>query len=124
MMDLGRAMRDGKTIPRDREAARRLFENAMRAGDPGAKPALASMLYDDATGPTLVRLDELQKAAELGHPGALSQLGRAYLQGEGIPANPVKGRILLAHAAEAGHLPAAHTLGSPSRRGAHGPQPQ
>src|SRR3546814_6073493 len=39
MMDLGRAMRDGKTIPRDREAARRWFENAMRAGDPGAKAA-------------------------------------------------------------------------------------
>src|SRR3546814_12874153 len=88
MMDLGRAMRDGKTIPRDREAARRGFENAMRAGDPGAKPALASMLYDDPTGPTLVRRDELQKAAELGHPGALSRPGRAELQGPGPPAHP------------------------------------
>src|SRR3546814_7750577 len=120
MMDLGRAMRDGKTIPRDREAARRLFENAMRAGDPGAKPALASMLYDDATGPTLVRLDELQKAAELGHPGALSQLGRAYLQGEGIPANPVQGRLLLERAVEAGHLHAAQSMGPDYLRDDHG----
>src|SRR3546814_3241465 len=47
MMDLGRALRDGKTIPADREAARRWFENAMRAGDPGAKAALASMPYDE-----------------------------------------------------------------------------
>src|SRR3546814_10619953 len=37
MMDLGRAMRDGTTVPRDREAARSWFENAMRAGDPAAK---------------------------------------------------------------------------------------
>src|SRR3546814_10954632 len=28
MMDLGRAMRDGTTVPRDREAARSWFENA------------------------------------------------------------------------------------------------
>src|SRR3546814_19336191 len=92
----------------------------MRAGDPGAKAALASMLYDDATGPTLEQLDELQKAAELGHPGALSQLGRAYLQGEGIPANPVKRRILLERAVEAGNLHAAQTLGSAYLRGDHG----
>src|SRR3546814_10178940 len=70
MMDLGRAMRDCRTVPRDREAARSWFENAMRAGDPAAKPALASMLYEDA-GRGIVQFAELQEAAELGHPGAM-----------------------------------------------------
>src|SRR3546814_11450537 len=54
MMDLGRAMRDGKPIPRDREAARRWLENAMRAGGLGVKAVLALMLYADTTLPTPV----------------------------------------------------------------------
>jgi uncharacterized protein len=118
MMDLGRAMRDGKTIPRDREAARRWFENAMEAGDPAAKPALASMLYDQ--GSTTLQLAKLEEAARLGHAGAMSQLGQAYLRGEGIPPNPVKARVLLERAVEAGNLHAAQTLGSAYLRGEYG----
>lgn len=118
MMDLGRAMRDGETVPRDREAARRWFENAMEAGDPAAKPALASMLYEE--GSTTMRLAKLEEAARLGHPGAMSQLGQAYLRGEGLPANPVKGRVWLERAVEAGNLHAAQTLGSAYLRGEHG----
>mgnify|MGYP000503808855 CR=1 FL=1 len=118
MMDLGRAMRDGKTVPRDLEAARRWFENAMQAGDPAAKPALASMLYQE--GSSTMRLATLEEAARLGHTGAMSQLGRAYLRGEGVPANPVKGRVWLERAAEAGNLHAAQTLGSAYLHGEDG----
>src|SRR3546814_4772099 len=82
----------------------------MRAGDPAAKPALASMLYEDA-GRGVVQFAELQEAAELGHPGAMSQLGQVYLRGEGIPGDPVRGRIWLERAIEAGNLHAAQTLG-------------
>ena len=119
MMDLGRAMRDGKTIPRDRDAARRWFENAMRAGDPAAKPALASMLYA-STGRGVVQFAKLEEAAEFGHAGAMSQLGQTYLRGEGIPANAVKGRIWLERAAGAGNLHAAQTLGSAYLHGDYG----
>src|SRR3546814_19823113 len=65
MMDLGRAMRDGTTVPRDREAARSWFENAMRAGDPAAKPALASMPYEDA-GRGAVQFAAMQAGADTG----------------------------------------------------------
>ena len=120
MMDLGRAMRDGRTIPRDREAARRWFENAMAAGDPAAQPALASMLYDEAASGGSIRLSDLREAADLGHPGAMSRLGRIYLRGEGIPPNPIQGRIWLERAVEAGNVHAAQTLGSAYLRGDHG----
>src|SRR3546814_18975688 len=83
----------------------------MRAGDPAAKPALESMLYEDA-GRGVVQFAELQEAAELGHPGATSQLGQVYLRGEGIPGDPVRGRIWLERAIEAGNLHAAQNLGS------------
>ena len=120
MMDLGRAMRDGKTVPRDLVAARRWFENAMKAGDPDAKPALASMLYDEADEGGQFRFGKLQEAAELGHPGAMSRLGRAYLMGEGLSPNPIKGRIWLERAVEAGNPSAAQTLGAAYLYGDHG----
>lgn len=120
MMDLGRAMRDGKTVPRDREAARRWFEHAMQAGDPDAKPALSSMLYQE--GSRTQQLAQLEEAARLGHAGAMSQLGQAYLRGEGIPPNPVKGRVYLERAVEAGNLHAAQTLGSALLHGEYGLQ--
>src|SRR3546814_11976472 len=91
----------------------------MRAGDPAAKPALASMLYEDA-GRGVVQFAELQEAAELGHPAAMSQLGQVYLRGEGIPGDPVRGRIWLERAIEAGNLTAAQTLGSTSLAGRSG----
>src|SRR3546814_12845375 len=91
----------------------------MRAGDPAAKPALESMLYEDA-GRGVVQFAELQEAAELGPPGAMSQLGQVYLRGEGIPGDPVRGRIWLERAIEAGNLPAATTLGPPYPEGRYG----
>ena len=118
MMDLGRAMRDGKTVPRDREAAQRWFENAMRAGHPEAKPELAAMLYGEGSQP--LSLAQLEKAAELGHAGAMSRLGRAYLLGEGATSDPTRGSMWLERAANAGSASAAQTLGAAYLHGAHG----
>jgi len=118
MMVLGRAMRDGETVPRDREAARRWFANAMQAGHPEARPALAAMLYDQGT--RRQDIAQLEEAAELGHSGAMSRLGHAYLLGEGAPRNPARGSLWLERAAEAGSVPAAQTLGSAYLRGNHG----
>ena len=119
MMDLGRAMRDGKTVPRDEAAARQWFENAAAAGEPDAEAALASMLYG-AAGDEVVDLAKLEEAARLGHAGAMSRLGRAYLEGAGVPANPTKGRVWLSRAAGAGNTSAAQSLGSAYLHGDHG----
>ncbi|HMA16077.1 MAG: tetratricopeptide repeat protein [Bacteroidota bacterium] len=118
MMELARAMRDGKTVPRDREAARRWFANAMQAGHAEARPELAAMLYQDAG--RRLDLAQLEEAASLGHSGAMARLGRAYLLGEGASADPVRGGIWLGRAADAGSVSAAQLLGSATLRGAHG----
>lgn len=118
MMAVGRAMRDGTTVPRDREAARRWFENAMEAGHPEAQPALAALLYDE--GRRQQDLAALQEAAELGHTEAMARVGRAYLLGEGAPHNPVRGSVWLERAVDAGSTSAAQTLGSAYLRGEHG----
>jgi uncharacterized protein len=118
MMELARAMRDGTTVPRDREAAQRWFANAIRAGHAEARPELAAMLYED--GSRRLDLAQMEEAASLGHSGAMARLGRAYLLGEGAPADPVRGGIWLGRAADAGSVSAAQLLGSATLRGAHG----
>src|SRR3546814_19382433 len=50
----------------------------------------------------------------------MSQLGQVYLRGEGIPGDPVRGRIWLERAIEAGNLHAAQTLGSAYLEGRYG----
>jgi uncharacterized protein len=118
MVALGRAMEAGNTVPRDREAARRWFENAMKAGHPEAKAELAALLYDE--GARQQNLAQLEEAAELGHSAAMSRLGHAYLLGQGAPHNPVRGSIWLERAVDAGSASAAQTLGSAYLRGRHG----
>ena len=53
---------------------------------------------------------ELARAAEAGHPEAADRVGRAYLQGAGVPASRIEGARWLGRAAEAGWVDAQTAL--------------
>jgi hypothetical protein len=119
MMELGRAQRDGVTIPRNVDSARMWFRKAIDAGAPDAKEALGAMLFAIGTqGPPI--LSHLEEAAALGHAGAMSVLGTIHLKGDGVDPNPVVGAMWLQRAAAQGNLNAAATLGMAYINGAYG----
>lgn len=120
MMELGRAYRDGGALPPNHAAARHWFQQAERAGVPGAQQALASLLYLEGTQEP-IQVAKLQRAAEMGHDGAMAALGRAYLEGEGgVAPSTLKGMAWLHRAVDAGNMGAAQTLGAAYLRGDYG----
>jgi TPR repeat protein len=59
----------------------------------------------------------LRRAAEAGHPPAMTELGVRLTKGEGMPRDDVEAALWYRRAAEAGHLGGMHQLGYVLRRG-------
>lgn len=119
MMELGRTYRDGGAVPPNHFEAKLWFQKALAAGEPGAEQALASLLFLEGNRDP-IQIVKLQRAAELGHDGAMSALGRAYLEGQGVAPSTLEGMVWLSRAVDAGNMSAAQTLGSAYLRGDYG----
>lgn len=108
MVLLGRAYREGKGVNRDLQKAKRWLTRAQEAGHESADDALTYVQRDlGAEG----NIDALIAAANNGHPGAMADLGRAYLDGEGVERDQQQAENWLEQASQAGHAGAAASLG-------------
>lgn len=108
MVVLGRVYREGNGVERDLHEANRWLTRARDAGHESAFDALTYVQRDlGAAG----NFDALIAAAEGGHPGAMADLGRAYLTGNGVERNQRQAEKWLGQAHQAGHAGAAATLG-------------
>lgn len=79
---LGRLYRDGVFVPTDLEEAERWFRRSSRLGDSGGMHELANLLLrmPQIEVRTKEALEWLEMAAELGHGGAVTSLGRLHLK--------------------------------------------
>ena len=111
----------------DEAGARRLLEEAVRAGYAPAMTMLAAE-YDGAPGvpPDPKRALELYtRAADAGEPGALCWMGRQHLIGEALPHDPAAARKLFERAAAKDYPPGCTLLGDALRFGYGGaPDPE
>ncbi|WP_447929027.1 tetratricopeptide repeat protein [Vreelandella sp. EE27] len=108
MVLLGRAYREGNGVRRDLYDARRWLTRAQEAGHPSAADALAYVQRDlGAEGD----IEALIAAARSGHPSAMANLGRAYLDGNGVERDQDQAERWLDRAYQAGHAGAGATLG-------------
>lgn len=109
MVVLGRAYRKGEGgLPRDLDRATRWLTRAQEAGHASADAALTRVNRDLGAQGDIRALIE---AAEDGHPGAMADLGRAFLEGQGVQQNREHARTWLTRAAQAGHSGARAELG-------------
>ncbi|WP_339884073.1 tetratricopeptide repeat protein [Vreelandella maris] len=108
MVLLGRAYREGNGVKRDLYKAKRWLTRAQEAGHASAADALAYVQRDlGAEG----NIEALIAAAKNGHPSAMADLGRAYLDGEGVERDQQQAESWLEQASQAGHAGAAASLG-------------
>ncbi|WP_447556352.1 tetratricopeptide repeat protein [Vreelandella sp. EE22] len=108
MVLLGRAYREGNGVRRDLYEARRWLARAQEAGHASAADALVYVQRDlGAEGD----IDALIAAAQGGHPSAMANLGRAYLDGNGIGQDQAQAERWLEQAYQAGHAGAGARLG-------------
>ncbi|MEQ4540212.1 MAG: sel1 repeat family protein [Billgrantia sp.] len=108
MVVLGRAYRHGEGVERDLAEANRWLTRAQEAGHESADDALTYVQRDlGAQGD----IQALVAAAEDGHPGAMADLGRAFLDGEGVERDQGRAEYWLGQAHQAGHAGAAASLG-------------
>lgn len=107
MVVMGRAYRHGDGVERDLERSLYWLQQAEAAGHESAADALVYTYRDmGAAGD----INALISAAEEGHPGAMADLGRAYLNGQGVTANTQQAQAWLERADRTGHPGAAATL--------------
>ncbi|WP_224104970.1 tetratricopeptide repeat protein [Vreelandella aquamarina] len=108
MVLLGRAYREGNGVTRDLYEARRWLTQAQAAGHSSAASALVYVQRDlGAEGD----IDALIAAAQDGHPSAMANLGRAYLDGEGVNRDQAQAEHWLEQAYQADHAGAGALLG-------------
>lgn len=108
MVILGRAYREGNGVQRDLNEANLWLTRGRQAGHASASDALIYVQRDlGAEG----NIEALIAAAEGGHPGAMADLGRAYLDGEGVEHDQGQAESWLEQAYQAEHAGAAATLG-------------
>lgn len=108
MVVLGRAYREGNGVQRDLNEANRWLTRARNAGHESAADALMYVQRDlGAAG----NIQALIAAANGGHPGAMADLGQAYLDGKGVPRDQAQAETWLEQAHQAGHAGAAASLG-------------
>ncbi|WP_245184865.1 SEL1-like repeat protein [Halomonas salinarum] len=108
MIVLGRVYREGIGVKRDLNEANHWLTRAQEAGHASADDALTYVQRDlGAEG----NIDALIAAAKGGHPGAMADLGRAYLDGKGIERNQSQAENWLKRAHRAGHAGAGASLG-------------
>ncbi len=92
----------GEHLPKDRDRAIQLFQQAANSGNSFAMSALAS-LYLTGTGvaadPARAR-QLLLRAIELGDNGARKKLGEALIKGQGLPRDATAGLMILSGAAK------------------------
>jgi TPR repeat protein len=123
---LGRLYETGNGVPQDSQEAVFWYT---RAADLGLQQAMLKLavIYMEGLpaneGIAAVTPDPaqsvawLEKAAALGNVAAMNQLGRAYLAGEGVLANPRVAAEWFEKAANAGSITAEYSLGSIYRIG-------
>ena len=108
MVVLGRTYRQGNGVERDLDEANRWLTRAQQAGHESADDALTYLQRDlGAEGD----IDALRSAAESGHPGAMADLGRAYLDGQRVQQDLNQAEHWLQRAHQANHAGAAASLG-------------
>ncbi|HEX2529213.1 MAG TPA: hypothetical protein VHL31_23310 [Geminicoccus sp.] len=109
MRSLARIYRDGSLAPADEEQALYWLEQAAEAGDTQSATRLAAVTR--GTGRDAERLRWLTTAAEAGDPRAAGGLAAAYLNGEGVTADPQKAQAWAARAIEGGDTAAMAVFG-------------
>ncbi|HEX4761557.1 MAG TPA: hypothetical protein VFU87_02060 [Sphingomicrobium sp.] len=105
MISLARMLSDGEGVPVDFEGARQLLEGAIKAGSVASASRALGDLYRTADPPFRnPRGAEAayQRAADLGDPWGMLQLGRMVAKGDGIPFDFERARSLFEGAIEAG----------------------
>jgi TPR repeat protein len=100
---LGRALIRGQGVAKDMVEGAKLLEAAART-DPWAQLALGGMLLSGELPRDVPRaVTLLEAAAASDNPYALEKLGKMYLKGEEVAADPEKARSYLERAAAAKH---------------------
>lgn len=108
MIVLGRAYQKGNGVKRDLNEANRWLNRARDAGHESAAVTLTHVQRDlGAEG----NIDALIAAAEGGNPGAMAELGRAYLEGNGVERDENQAENWLERGHQAGHAGAGASLG-------------
>ncbi|MEL7897665.1 tetratricopeptide repeat protein [Vreelandella neptunia] len=108
MILLGRAYQKGSGVSRDLNEAIHWLTRARDAGHESAAAALTYVQRDLGAGGNI---NALIAAAKGGHPGAMADLGRAYLDGKGVERNHIQAEKWLEQAHQAGHAGASASLG-------------
>ena len=88
MRSLAKIYSEGTLAPQDKELAVAWLERAANAGDAQSATRLATVTR--GTGRDEERISWLTKGAEAGDPRAAGGLAQAYLDGEGVQADPQK----------------------------------
>ena len=87
------------------------FLDSLRFVNPAAPPAMREASARERAGDVAGSLVLLKPLAEAGDTRAAAELGRALIEGRGIPADPEKGRKWLETAAQDGWITALYSLG-------------
>ncbi|MGO4440561.1 tetratricopeptide repeat protein [Rhizobium sp. RAF56] len=112
--NIGACFAEGLGIPRNREMALKWLTLAATAGDPVGQRNYAAFHMQGVTGSDpdyALAAQYYQKAAEQGDPTAQDMLSWMLLEGEIVPADPLKARHWAERAAEAGIAASMTRLG-------------
>ncbi|MGP9767027.1 tetratricopeptide repeat protein [Halomonas sp. AOP13-D3-9] len=108
MVVLGRVYREGNGVKQDLNEANRWLT---RAQDEGHKAAADALTYVQRDLGAEGNMDALIAAAEGGNPGAMADLGRAYLEGNKVERDERQAENWLERAHQARHAGAGASLG-------------
>ncbi len=104
----------GDGVPKDFEAAAKLFQRSAETGKLARSQYALGLLYARGLGVAKNDVDAVlwwQKAAAQGHNAAITQVGIALLTGRGIAKDTEAARRMLERAAEGDEVNAQYTLG-------------
>jgi TPR repeat protein len=123
MVELGVLYGTGSGVAKDEAQARKLFERAAEAGNPGGVTNLAALSKSGGapSDPAKARA-LLAKAAETNLAEAQYQLGLMTADGVGGPKDDVAARALFEKAAEQSHPGALERMGAFAQNGRGGPK--